>query len=118
MNRIEQQLHLAIVAHLRLRGRRSLLWWHTPQGAHYSSPVQGRIMKGLGTLKGVSDLLLLHQGKFHAIELKACGAKPSKEQEAFLLAIEKAGGYAAVADNADLALEVLEGWGLLRGTAS
>jgi hypothetical protein len=117
VNRVEQNMQIAVVKHLRTRGVPGLLYWHTPQGARYSSWVQGAIMNGLGTLAGVSDLLLLYQRKFYALELKAPGEKPDKNQTAFLEAFWRHGGYAEYADNIDRAIEVLEDWGLLRGKA-
>jgi hypothetical protein len=117
MKRVEQNMQLAVVEHLRIRGVPGLLYWHTPQGAHYSSRVQGAIMKGLGTMPGVSDLLLLYMRRFYALELKAPGEKPDKNQMAFLEAFWRHGGYAEYADNLDRAIEVLEEWGLLRGKA-
>jgi hypothetical protein len=115
MKRVEQTMQLAVVEHLRTRGVPGLLFWHTPQGAHYSSRVQGAIMKGLGTLPGVSDLLLMHDHESYALELKAPGEKPDDNQRAFLLAFWRAGGHAEYADNLDAAIATLEGWGLLRG---
>jgi hypothetical protein len=115
MKRVEQAMQIAVVEHLRIRGVPDLLYWHTPQGAHYSSRVQGSIMKGLGVLAGVSDLLLMHDHKSYALELKAPGEKPTKEQKAFLMAFWKNGGHAEYADNLDAAIAQLEDWGLLRG---
>jgi hypothetical protein len=115
MKRAEQQIHVAVVEHLRMRGKRGLLFWHTPQGAHYSSRVQGKIMHGLGVLAGVSDLLLMRAGRFYALELKAPKGKPTDAQLAFLKAFWENGGHAEYADSLDGAIATLETWGLLRG---
>jgi hypothetical protein len=115
MKRTEQQIHVAVVEHLRMRGKRGLLFWHTPQGAHYSSRAQGGIMKGLGGLAGVSDLLLMHAGRFFALELKAPKGKPTGAQLAFLKAFWENGGHAEYADSLDGAIKTLENWGLLKG---
>jgi hypothetical protein len=115
MKRVEQDMQRAVVAHLRTRGVPGLLYWHTPQGAHYSSRMQGAIMQGLGVLAGVSDLLLMYAGKIYALELKAPGEKPTAAQKAYLTAFWKNGGYAEYRDSLDGAIEQLEEWQLLRG---
>src|SRR4029450_13098959 len=104
--RPEQLIHRAVIEHLRLRAIPGLLWWHTPQGAPYGA-LQGAIMSGLGVRAGVSDLLLLHAGKLHALELKAPARRPSPAQVSFLLDVAKAGGYAEYADNIDPAVQTL-----------
>jgi len=115
MKRVEQELQVAVIKHLRARGKRGLLYWHTPQGAHYSSRAQGKIMKGLGTLAGVSDLLLFFASKFYALELKAPGEKPTSDQIAYMVAVHANGGYVECADSLDAAVAQLEDWGLLQG---
>lgn len=116
LRRIEQeQVHRPVVEHLRTRGVPGLLWWHTPQGAFYATRVQGSIMTGLGVMPGVSDLILMHAGRFFALELKAPGQKPTQVQMDFLVAFVKAGGHAEYADNLDSALDALDDWGLVRG---
>lgn len=116
MKRVEQETHRAVVEHLRARGVQGMLFWHTPQGASYSSRVQGGIMQGLGVLPGVSDLLLVHAGEFYALELKAPKQKPTSVQLEFMSAFVRAGGHAEYCDNIDDAVRTLEGWRLLRGT--
>jgi hypothetical protein len=71
----------------------------------------------LGVRPGVSDLLLWHDGKAFALELKADGGRATKGQREFLLDMERAGAYTCLAEDLDRALAVLEAWGLLRGTA-
>lgn len=118
MRRNEDQIHKAVIQHLRARSVPGVVFWHTPQGARYSSPAQGRIMKALGTLAGVSDLLLFHEGKLFCLELKAPGGRASESQMAFLSAIEAQGAFCCVAEGLDRAIAILETWGLLRGNAN
>jgi hypothetical protein len=115
MKRVEQDMQRAVVSHLRVRGVPGLLAWHTPQGAHYSSRVQGAIMQGLGVMAGVSDLLLMYSGRMYALELKAPGEKPTTAQKAFLKAFWQNGGYAEYCDSLDGAIAQLEEWNLLKG---
>jgi hypothetical protein len=72
----------------------------------------------LGVRPGASDLLLWHDGKSFALELKAPGGRATESQLAFLADMERAGAYTCMAEGVDRALKVLETWGLLRGKAS
>jgi hypothetical protein len=47
--------------------------------------------------KGVSDILGCYEGKLLAIEVKVPGKHPSREQIAFIHAVQDAGGIAFVA---------------------
>ena len=117
----EDILQRAIVEHLRLRGVSGLVWWHTVNssklgGARTRSgvPLAAIRAKQLGLRPGVSDLLFLHHGKFYALELKADGGKPSREQFDFMADVIAAGGGAGWTDNLDRALAALKTWGLIR----
>jgi hypothetical protein len=112
--RPEQQIHRAVVQHLRTRATPGVLFVHVPNGG-YRRPVEAKILSGLGVRAGASDLLLWHAGKSYALELKAPGGRPTALQLAFLADFQKAGGFTCVAEGLDRALKVLESWGLLRG---
>lgn len=118
MKRVEQQMHQAIVAHLRQRGAPGLVWFHVPNGGK-RRPVEAAIMKSLGVRAGVSDLILLHRGHFYALELKAGdNSRPTVEQMEFISDVNAAGGHGVICHDLDRALRCLEVWGLLRGTAA
>lgn len=117
MKREEQQIHLAVVKHLRLRGVPGLVHFHCPMGAHYASKFQGVMMERLGARKGVSDLLLFHDGKLFCLELKAPGGRTSKDQLSFIHDMERQGAYCQIATGIDEALKTLEKWQLLRFAA-
>ena len=70
MRRPEQTLQRAVLDHLRWRGMPGLFVFHYPAGGWRSSG-EAAILKGLGVTPGVPDLLILHQGKLHALELKS-----------------------------------------------
>jgi hypothetical protein len=71
---------------------------------------------GLGVKPGVADLILLHDAKFHALELKAhAKSKVSRAQKQFIADVRAAGGEADIGYGLDDALHKLESWGLLRG---
>lgn len=114
MNRPEQQIHRAVVSHLKLRGAPGVVYWHAPMGMHAGSKVQGAIMKSLGARAGVSDLILVHDSKIFALELKADGGRATEAQLEFISDIGRAGAFTAIATGIDEALKTLETWGLLR----
>jgi hypothetical protein len=65
MNRPELEIQRALIGHLKIRGARGIVYWHTPNGALLGDKrsrkgvsIQGSIFKGLGVRKGVSDLIL------------------------------------------------------------
>ena len=115
--RPEQQIHRAIVQHLRLRGVKNLVFIHVPNGG-YRRPIEAAIFSGLGVRAGVADFLLWHKARSYALELKAPGGRATKAQLDFIADMERAGAFACVAEGLDRALKVLEGWGLLRGKVS
>jgi hypothetical protein len=110
----ELLIHRGVLAHLRARAVRNALYWHTPNGM-LRSKTTGAILKSLGTLAGVSDLLILHNGQLFALELKAPGGRSTPAQMAFREAVNRAGGFASEAVGLDAALRWLQAWGLLRG---
>jgi hypothetical protein len=114
--RPEQQIHLALVEHLRTRARKGLVFWHTPNGG-FRSWSEAKIFSGLGVLPGVPDLLMLHKRQLYGLELKRPKAKPTSNQIATIAALEAAGCICAVADSLDSAVEQLECWDLLKGRA-
>lgn len=114
--RPEDQIQRAVVQHLRTRGVPGLVFWHTANGG-YRRPIEGAILKGLGVRAGVSDLILVHDHKIYALELKAEGGRRSEAQIAFLTEMEAAGAFTGCAFGLDAAIRALEDWGLLRGSA-
>lgn len=118
MHNPETQIHRAVVQHLRARGVPGLVWWHTPNGAKLGgkNPARhGAIMKSLGMRPGVSDLILLHAGRFYALELKSEGGRATEAQLEFISDVNEAGGYGMIAEGVDSALRILEAWQLLKG---
>jgi hypothetical protein len=112
--RAEQTIHRAVVQHLRARGVPGLVFIHVPNGG-YRPPAEAAIFSGLGVRAGVSDLLLWHNGKSFALELKADGGRVTRGQREFLSDMESAGACTCLAEGLDRALKTLEAWGLLRG---
>ena len=88
--RTEQQIHRGVVKHLRQRGVPGLVFLHPANGGA-RKPVEAAIFKSLGVRAGASDLLLWHDGKSFALELKAPGGRATQAQLEFLSDIERAG---------------------------
>lgn len=116
-SREEDLIQRAVVQHIKARGAKGLVWFAIPMGG-VRSPIEAAIMKGLGVQAGVSDLFFLNNGIAYFLELKRIGGRPTEAQMAFRDAVNEAGGYAVVAEGLDIALEILETWGLLRGTVT
>lgn len=123
--RPEQQIHRAVVDHLRQRAMPGLVWFHVANGmfaggkrTRKGKSIQGGIMKGLGARAGVSDLILLRNGHAYALELKAEGGRPTVAQMEFMSDWIAAGGNGCIAEGLDRAIKVLEVWGLLKGRAA
>jgi hypothetical protein len=115
--RPEQQIHRAVVQHLRQRSVPGVVFIHVPNGGK-RKPIEAAIFKGLGVRAGTSDLLLWHNRKSFALELKAEGGRATEDQRQFLADMEKAGAFTCLAEGLDPALAALEKWGLLRGVAA
>src|SRR5215467_3301089 len=111
-HRAEECVQRTVCEHLRIRGVRGLLWWHTPNGGK-RRPIEAAIMKSLGVRAGVADLILLHTGRIFALELKTENGRPTVEQMQFILDFNAAvapNGGACIANGLDRALRVLETW--------
>lgn len=109
----ESEIHKAVVNHLRYRGVPGLVWWHTPNGG-YRSPWAAAEFKRAGVLPGVADLILLHEGRNHALELKTERGEPTKAQLKFIQNVCANGWKAAICRGLDPALDKLREWGLIQ----
>jgi len=98
------------------RGPRMVSFGFIPANGGWRHHIEAARFVGLGVKPGVADLILLHSGRFHALELKAhAKSKVSKAQKQFIADVRAAGGHGEIAYGLDHALRVLEGWQLLRG---
>jgi hypothetical protein len=116
MKHPEQELQRTVLDHLRMRGKKGLVYFAVPNGG-YRTAIEASIMKGLGVKAGVSDLILLFSGAFYAMELKSASGRETLPQAAFLAEVRAAGGHTAICNSLDSAIERLESWKLLRGVA-
>ena len=124
--RPEDAIQRAVLQHLRARGAPGVFAFHPANGG-YRKPVEAAILKGLGVVAGVADVLLFRPGacphccsarlEGFALELKSDGGRPSEAQLNFMARFAAAGGHTCFASDLDRALAVLEAWQLLRGRA-
>jgi len=109
MSRLEDAIQCAVFDHIRVRGSRDLVAWHTPNGGKRNR-IEAARFKVLGIRAGVLDVVAVHRGRIFTLEGSATEA-----QLEFIADMERAGAYTCVAEGLDRALAVLEAWGLLRG---
>ena len=114
MDRPEQKIHIAVADHLRRRGVPGLVWFHPANGG-LRTKREASLLKAMGVRAGVSDLILIHNNRMFAMELKAPGGRASAEQLAFLSEVDAAGAHTAMPEGLDAALATLEAWGLIEG---
>jgi hypothetical protein len=112
--RPEQQIQRTIFENIRTRGAPGVFAFHPANGG-YRKPVEAAIMKGLGVVAGVPDVIAIHNGRVFAMEIKAEGGRATDKQLACIAALREAGAFTCIAEGLDRALACLEGWGLLVG---
>jgi VRR-NUC domain len=113
----EAQIQRAVFQHFHVRGAPGVFVFHPANGG-YRKPIEAAILKGLGVVAGVPDVIAIKDGRTFALELKADGGKLSPSQEQALIKLREAGAMATHAHGLDQALRVLEGWDLMRGRSS
>jgi hypothetical protein len=111
--RPEQELQRAVLQHLAWRGARGIFVFHYPGGG-WRSPVEAAIFKSLGVVAGIPDLLIIHDGRIFALELKVAGGHLTPIQVDTQARMRAAGATVGTAVEIDAALERLGEWGLLR----
>src|SRR5215475_7396543 len=112
--RPEAAIQRAVFQHLRARAAPGVFAFHVPNGG-YRKPVEAAIMKGLGVVAGVPDVIVIHAGRCYALEIKAPGGRATPKQLAAIAAMEAAGVFTAIAEGLDRALAILEACRLLLG---
>jgi hypothetical protein len=109
----EQQIHEAVIEHLRARGNPNAVWFHVANQSK-ATPGYRRKLAAMGLRPGVSDIIALHNKEAFALELKRDGGRPTEHQLEFLDDWRAAGGHGVVAEGMDEALSILKTWGLIR----
>jgi hypothetical protein len=115
-NQPEAALQRSVIQHLTWRARPGAFFFHVPLGG-YRTYVEGAILKAIGTVAGVPDIICIFQGRVYALELKAGRGRLTDVQRVVHERLREAGANVAVAHGIDQALAQLERWQLLRGTS-
>ncbi len=105
----EGEIQKAVFETLRKRGKPGIVFWHCP-----NSPDSRRKS---GFMAGASDVMILWNGRFFALELKTEKNTADEAQLEFIDRINCADGYAFCARGLDKALAILESWGVIRKEA-
>lgn len=93
--------------------QRDALWWHTPNEGKRGWRAQ-RDFKALGSKAGVPDIMLVHQSKAYAIELKAAKGRLTPAQNQFHASLTQAGVPVATCRSERDVVDQLQAWGLLQ----
>ena len=112
----EDQIHRAVVQHLKARARKGAFWWHTPNGGQRNKTEAARFV-GLGVKSGVPDLIILSRGKTFGLELKAEKGRVTPIQKSVHEEMRAAGATVEVAFGLDDALAQLVEWGIIHADA-
>jgi hypothetical protein len=124
---LEAQVQKAVVAHLQLRCRPDVVWWHTPNGG-YRFKITAALLKALGVIPGVPDLIFIcpqlvsvvsiaevqTMSRVLGLELKTRKGKLTSHQNAFAARMRRAGAAYETANNIDDAIAILEQYGIMR----
>jgi hypothetical protein len=109
----EQQIHEAVIQHLRTRGNPNAVWFHVPNQSKASIGYRTKLAR-MGLRPGTSDIIALHNKEAFALELKRDGGRPTESQLEFLDDWRAAGGHGVVAEGLDEALAICKTWALLK----
>jgi hypothetical protein len=110
----EQTIQREVFRHLRARAAPGVFAFHPANGG-YRKPIEAAILRGLGVVAGVPDVIIIHDGRCFALELKAEGGRATDQQLTTIATLREAGAFTCIAEGLDRALGCLEAWGILRG---
>jgi hypothetical protein len=102
-----------VIPHLAWRARPGAFFFHIPLGG-YRTRVEGAILKAIGTVAGIPDIVCIFGGRCYALELKAPNGHLTDVQRVVHERLREAGANVAVAHGIDQALAQFEAWNLLR----
>jgi hypothetical protein len=88
-NQPEQVFQKSLVSQLRMVLERDTMVFAIPNGG-YRTKAEASILVGQGVVPGMSDLMVLHQGRAFAMELKAAKGRTSDAQDKAHIALARA----------------------------
>jgi hypothetical protein len=113
--RDEETIHRDVVRVLRQRARPDVVWFHVPNGGSRHK-IEAAKLKGMGTLAGVPDLIIIVDGAVHGLELKAGHGRRSRAQRDVARRFADAGSHVAEARTVEDATALLVTWMALTST--
>ena len=109
----ETLLQRSLVEHLRWTAAPDVAWFAVPNGGARRR-TEAAILKGMGVVPGIPDLILVRAGHMFGLELKAETGRLSDDQRAAQAWLIRSGASIATAWGLDAALATLTQWDLLR----
>lgn len=107
--RDEERLHITVAAYLNYALADHVFWCHAPNGGSRNKAEAAKL-KGMGVKPGTPDILLVHDGLAHWIELKAGKGRLSKAQEVTHVRLNNAGCPIALAWSLEEVERTLRRW--------
>ena len=107
----EAALQRSVIQHLTWRARPGVFAFHVPNGG-WRSRVESAILKAIGTVAGVPDIICIFQGRVYALESPK--GRLTDVQRVVHERLREAGAIVAIAHGVNQALAHLEAWNLLR----
>jgi hypothetical protein len=92
--------------------RDGVVWWSVDHASYAGTAPGARV--GRGIVASVPDLLVLHRGIAHMVEVKTSAGELSDSQQAVMSAVLAGGGRVGVVLDADQMLGLLDAWGIPR----
>jgi hypothetical protein len=123
----ESELHIAVATTLDVLLLPPTMWTTFPSGGYELSPAAASRLYRLGMKRGVPDVLIVHEGRLHCIELKTATGRLSKSRMVRTRSggarhvtgqvemhgkLTAAGARVAVARSVDDVLMALAAWGI------
>jgi hypothetical protein len=103
----EADIQRAVFEHLALRSAPGVYAFHPPNGG-VRSPIEAKILKGLGVRAGAPDVIAVHLGQVFALELKTEDGRATGAQLQAIEELRAAGAHVEICHGLDRALAQLE----------
>jgi hypothetical protein len=111
LRRPEQDLHRMVWRFFEIALPEDCFAFHPANGG-YRRAVEAAILKAMGVVRGVPDIIVIWQGRVFGIELKADKGRTSMAQLATHQAMRAAGCEIAVCRTLDEVETAMRGWGI------
>jgi hypothetical protein len=92
--------------------RDGVVWWSVDHASYAGSAPGARI--GRGIVAGVPDLLVLHRGLAHMVEIKTPAGELPDPQQSVMAAVLAGGGRVGAVRDTEEMLGRLDAWGIPR----